>query len=316
MFGRVFNRSSPIIRLSVRTITSLNGARASVNRPLAKTLISNGNHIFNKKLYLLGLFGITSGYYFTISNGGSAIINDENVNDDASKTVSVDSSISPLPVNYSKNEYSLSNDYSLLGYGIRAVTFLKFKIYALGIYVADEDIKSIAKLFSTSYLSSTFIDTDKSKSHPENVKEALNDPKKSLILIGNLLDSGIKMMAKITPVRNTDFNHLRDGITKTVLNHPNANEKKTELENGLAQLKETLSNKGSVAKNDDLFIELKSNGSLVFTHNNRKKNKAIHLGTVTDPIVGKFLFSQYIGGPKPLSPPTKETVTDKIYSIV
>ena len=315
MFTKVLQRSSVWVRPGLRSYLSTTVVTSS-KRVLARTVAIKRQDYYTKRVYVGGIIGIAAIAAIVGTSLKDIVFNDEDLADDALNSVTIDSSISPFPNNIDPKSYQVETNYSLLGFGMRAVTFLKFKIYALGIYISEDDKHLISEIFSTKYLSTTFIDTYSTNNHKENFYEALNDPKKSLILIGNLLDSGIRMLAKVTPVRNTDFNHLRDGITITVMNHPDAAGKSEELKNGLNQLKDALSNKGSVSKNDDLLIELQSSGTLRFTHHNRKKDKFVLLGTVSDPIIGKFLFGQYIGGPRPLSQATKESVTTKLVSMV
>ncbi|QLQ79983.1 hypothetical protein HG537_0C06320 [Torulaspora globosa] len=242
--------------------------------------------------------------------------NDANVFDDSKTTVNVDGAVSPFPVKLGPPGLPLSTEYSMLGYGFRSVTFVSFKVYALGIYIADQDRHLVPEVLDSKFLSTAFIDTDASKSHKENVKRALDDPEKSTVLVGNLLDSGVRMAAKLTPIRNTDFNHLRDGFIRTILNHPEASTNQETLSAGLEELKQAFSEKGRVAKNDDLVVELQANGGLQFFYVNRKKDQVTTMGRVEEPLVGKLLFSQYMSGPKPLSPSAKESVATHLAAMV
>lgn len=242
--------------------------------------------------------------------------NDANILDDGETSVNVDGAVSPFPVKLGPPKLPLSTEYSLLGYGFRSVTFISFKVYALGIYIADQDRHLVPDVLDSKFLSTAFIDTDASKSHKENVKQALDDPEKSTLLVGNLLDSGVRMAAKLTPIRNTDFNHLRDGFIRTILNHPEAKNNQETLSAGLEELKQAFSEKGRVAKDDDLVVELQANGGLQFFYFNRKKDQVTTMGHVNEPLVGKLLFSQYMSGPKPLSPSAKESVASHLAAMV
>lgn len=264
--------------------------------------------------YGLSLAGLTAAW--AINNQLEAADNDAAVNDDAENTVAVDKNITPFPVEVGPPKYPLSTVYSLLGFGSRYVTFISFKVYALGIYIANEDKHLVPEVLSTKLLSFAFIDTDHNKSHKENVRDAMNDPEKSGILAGNILDTGCRMLAKITPVRNTDFNHLRDGLIKTILAHPEAKNNQDALKVGLNELKEAFTKKGKVPKDHDLLLELQANGSLQLAYHDRKKDKMVRLGYVNEPLVGKFLFSQYMGGRKPLSPSTQKSVAEHIVAML
>lgn len=245
-----------------------------------------------------------------------SIENDQNVKENAFELVEVEKGLDPFPTMLSKAEYPVKADYTLLGYGTRAVTFLSFKIYGCGIYAATEDLELIPKVFDSKFLSSAFIDFDKSKSHRENLKLALENPEISRVLISNLLDSRIKLLVKITPIRNTDFNHLRDGLIKSIIAHSESKTDEVRLNVGLDQFRDAFSRRGSVPKNDDLLLELQSDGSLQLYHHSKKTGESHTLGKVTEPFIGKLLLEQYLSGPKPLSPSTKESVADRICSMV
>ncbi|GCE97349.1 altered inheritance of mitochondria protein 18 mitochondrial [Zygosaccharomyces mellis] len=264
--------------------------------------------------YGLSLAGLTA--LWAINNQSRAATNDANVNDDAENTVTVDKSVTPFEVEVGPPKYPLSTVYSLLGYGFRYVTFISFKVYVMGIYIANEDKHLVPEVLSSKFLSSVFVDTDHNKSHKENVSDAMNDPEKSAVLVGNLLDTGCRMLAKLTPVRNTDFNHLRDGLIRTILTHPEAKNNQEALNTGFNELKEAFTKKGKVPKDHDLLLELQANGSLQLAYYDRKKDNMVKLGLVNEPLVGKFLFSQYMGGPKPLSPSTQKSIAEHIVTMV
>lgn len=75
--------------------------------------------------------------------------------------------------------------------------------------MAVEDKHLVAEVLDSKFLSQAFIDTESSsslvKSHQEKLRDALNDPAKAPILINNLLDSGIRLMSKNTPIKAGSF---------------------------------------------------------------------------------------------------------------
>ncbi|SCU83557.1 LAMI_0C03686g1_1 [Lachancea mirantina] len=260
----------------------------------------------------LGTLTICSLYF--ASQG--LLSNDVNQKNESSDSVGVDKSISPFPTELVPPFYPLTTKYVLMGFGTRSVTFLSFKVYGLGLYVAEQDLSLLSNLLCSSFLSKTFIDTDSTKSHPENVKATLQDPEKSRKVVDNLLDAGVRMAAKITPIRNTDFNHLRDGLIKSILSHPNAKTQQEAMNAGIQMLKEAFSKKGSVPKDDDLILELQANGSLQLYYLGKKKNEKVVMGRIDEPLIGKCLFSQYLSGPKPLSQSAKDSFVDKLVTLV
>ena len=212
--------------------------------------------------------------------------------------------------------YPLSTNYSLLGLGVRSVIVESFKVYGLGIYIADDDRKLVPMILNSFFLKKTFIDLDESKTHKENVKLALDDPEKSVILARNLLDGGVRMTAKFTPIKNTNLTFVREGIIKTILNHPEAEANKEILEKGIDELRVAFNKKGSFLKDDDLLMELNADGSLQMTYINSKNGDIYKMDLVKEPAVGRFLFSQYMSGPKPLSVECKNEITKSIVDLV
>ncbi|KAH3687535.1 hypothetical protein WICPIJ_001497 [Wickerhamomyces pijperi] len=241
-------------------------------------------------------------------NGKNPLINDTN-------SVSIPKSgVDPIPlsVNY-------STIYQLLGYGSRYVTFLSFRVYNLGLYIAREDIDKIRTVFDSKYLSQAFIDNGNDNTHQQNVHDALKDPVKSKILISNFLDSNVRLLARITPVRNTDFGHLKDGLIKSILA---SGVKDETLGQGLQELRDVFSRKGSVPKNHNLILERLADGSLKVIYENTGKSatataeevETVVMGTVQNPIISKLLFLQYLSGG--LSADARDTAIDKISKLV
>ncbi|CAI1738110.1 hypothetical protein SEUBUCD646_0O03640 [Saccharomyces eubayanus] len=233
------------------------------------------------------------------------------------ESVQVDSSVSDFPLTITALNFPVSTNFKLLGYGQRHVTFLRFKVYALGLYLAENDENLIANTFNEAYLHKYFLDVDDSKTPKQNLARFLKqDDSKSVMMIDDLLDSGMRMLAKITPVRNTDFKHLKEGLVKTISKHPDVVNNKETLENGLEELNKAFSRNGSVRKNDDLIIELLANGALQFSYQDNKNNESEIMGLVNNQLVGKFLFSQYLSGDKSPSPQAKKTAIDKLITLM
>lgn len=233
-----------------------------------------------------------------------------------SKTVEVDDAVTPFPVILSRPTYPLSTKYDLLGSGIRSVSILTFKAYALGIYIARQDKKKVAQVLDSAFLAKNFIDLDPTKSHAENVKIALDDPEKSRIIIDNLLDSNIRLVAKLTPIKNASAKLLKDGIIKNVQMHPDASKNENTLAEGIKEVEEAINIKGAVPKDDDFLMELLADGSLSFSYYNRRKDTVTELGKVKQPLIGKYLFAQYLSGPNPVSPGTKDQCSETLASLV
>lgn len=200
--------------------------------------------------------------------------------------VLVDSSLTPFPKEIRKSS-QFHNDFKLLGHGVRSVTFVSFKVYGIGIYIAEQDIPKTSKILTS-------------------LGKDLDDPEQSVEAIGQLLDSDVKFMARLSPVRNTDFNHLKDGLIKSILAHPKSKEIKEELAPGLDELRNAFSRKGSVPKNHLLCLEMLDGGKLSVSYVNPGK-KIDNMGVVDSPLISRQLFLLYLSGNKPLSKPLKDS---------
>lgn len=186
------------------------------------------------------------------------------------QTVIVDSSASAFP--------KAIDNFTLLGCGIRAVTFVGFKVYAAGLYIQNNVSQEVKKL----------------------IKEDFGDLKaeESTEVINKLWEI-TDYKVRISPVRNTDFNHLKDGFIKLILANPMAKNNEQVAE-GLDQLRNVFKgHKGSVPKGHVLLLE-SNGGKLSFTYQDPKGTEMV-LGTVEEPLVSKLLFECYLSSRKPLS---------------
>lgn len=220
--------------------------------------------------------------------GGSLVLND--ASSALLDGIAVDSSISPFPVELN-NSKVVGSKHKLIATGVRSVTFLGFKVYGAGLYVPVSDE---AKIMSTvaEYL----------KKHDfQTVEQLLNDKEVSQKLVDDV-SLKISYAVKITPVRNTDYGHLRDGLTKSILASPMAKTMREEVGQGIEQLRAIFQAfRGSVAKNDNLWLVAEKD-SVTVLHEGKKVTK---MGTVTEPAIKRVLLVLYLSSARPLSEPLR-----------
>lgn len=301
---------SPLARVAA----SFGSSSAAGRRHFSQSSIHAHGSVIGGKTFGFGLVGalttvaVTAGVYSTFSS--------QNIRSDAGvDTVSVVSSVDPLPT---KLTAPLSTTYDLIGYGIREVSFLKFQVYALGLYIAEDDLKLVKQILNSKFIESFYEDIQHAttpEEHKENLSRALNDPSVSNILIRNLLTSGVRFTARICAVRNTDLSHLRDGFIRTIKNNPNygklmKSEDETvgeKITKGLEDLRDTFNTaKMSAKKNSLVFMEIDENQHIRVTVEAIKKagtserGQPVVLGTVKEPLVTQLLFESYAGAEKPL----------------
>lgn len=290
--------------------------RHAFNRSANKRLFSSrsgfvSNRFYQRRYITLGLFGLSAITGLTIYNENSIKL-EKNIkgNIPIGDSVSVDSSISAFPTNlFMANQANLDTDYQLLGYGIRSVTFVGFKVYGIAIYIATDDVSKTKKILNQNYLS-----TFGTENH--SLTELLTIPEFSTEIISKLLEENIRFTARISPVRNTDFNHLKDGLIKSILAHPQSKELKEAVNNGLEELRDVFNgHRGSVPKDHALWISKLPQGKLKISYENPQKNLLIHMGQINEPVISKLLFLQYLSGKKPLSEPLRKSCNDGLVGL-
>lgn len=189
--------------------------------------------------------------------------------------------------------------FQLLGVGVRTVSFLSFHVYALGIYIAEQDKQLAKKVLADA--------KELDPKHEGGLETALLDHDQSTKIISHLLDHGISFDIRIVPVRNTDFNHLRDGFVRQMLAHPLYKQLSRvedeaiseSLGTGLNDLKVAFSRKLKAPKFTILHMTRPKTGELIMTYyNNNKEQDAevLELGIVNDKNLSKILLLQYLAG--------------------
>lgn len=240
--------------------------------------------------------------------------------------ITIHKDLKPYTMKLSTNDTPFQTNYTLVGSGVRILPISTFKVYALGIYMADEDLPLVSKILDTKYLSKTFIDDDKedpNTSHAEKVKAALNDPVKSEIIINSLLDGGVRFLIKMTPIIKSNLTFIREGgIIKSLKNSPEYNDLERFpglhdiIDTGINDIRKAYNRKGSLVINDDLVMELNHENAMKFYYYNVKQNKFFTMGQVTEPLLGKILFRNYLSANKPLCEEARRDFVEKIVELL
>lgn len=159
-----------------------------------------------------------------------------------------------------------SPELTLVGMGVRTVSFLKMKVYSAGFYVDDISLRKL------------------SRSPDASVDE----------LVDRLLTAPAGIAVRIVPVRNTDFGHLRDGFTRTLL----ARQKEARRAGLLTpaedeQVSEAITEfkgcfpSGSVPKGKELLLVRSPDGRIFVEYEGRV------LGGTKEPWVGRNMIASY-----------------------
>jgi len=210
-------------------------------------------------------------------------------------------------------------EYTLIGLGIRSVMWIQ--VYVVGMYVRTKDITTLQEklVHNINSTASTLIPSEKG-----GLRDKLTDAEESReFWTGLLRESGVKTAWRISPTRNTDFGHLRDGFVNGI-NARKAEARKltqggeTEYDsedfgNAVQNLKGIFSGgkapKESVlilARNDvgklDVLFQAKPDG--------KRRAEMEHMGSVADERISRLVWLGYLAGEKVSSPGARDGVVD------
>lgn len=285
--------------------------RLSYSKPTLRRNFGSSLRGHSHWSYKLAL-GASVGGILAISYGvskGPAIAADNKIGGsfDANTTVQVESGIDPYYLDIggpsdSKYGHQLQNDYRMIGSGFRSVTFLGFKVYAIGLYIAKDDVQRARRILQGI----------------ANVDEELKDETKSIDVVNKLIDAHIRFLVRITPVRNTDFGHMKDGLTKSILNHPLAKEYRDSVGSGLEELKQAMTtHRGTFPKNNALILTFNDadGGGMTLYYDNTKNKQVSLMGEIENPLISQILLLLYLTGQKPLSPTLRSSGIEGLISI-
>ena len=245
-------------------------------------------------------------------------------------------------------------EYTLLGLGIRKVSFLRVQVYVVGLYVKTADLSTLQNhlINTVNPTASALIPNEK-----KDLRESLLDPEKSnkiweSILAKNGMD-GVDMAFRVVPCRGTDFKHLQDGWMRGIASRTDeVRRKQAELirqqaaENksislpkpveegefqdesfGLAmkEFRNLFQGKGKAPKGSVIILTRNKSGHLgalyqpiVKAANSKQEvmGKSSWLGEVRDERVGRLVWLLYLGGQNVSSEPARQSIVDGCIDIV
>ncbi|OWZ80772.1 hypothetical protein C365_00597 [Cryptococcus neoformans Bt85] len=103
---------------------------------------------------------------------------------------------------------------TLVGLGVRKVSFLKIKVYSAGFYLQDGATRCLHHIPGWATFTAQHLLTAPS---PSPAGETAAPQLSGEALMANLLDQRIACAVRIVPNRNTDFGHLRDAFTRALI---------------------------------------------------------------------------------------------------
>jgi hypothetical protein len=212
-----------------------------------------------------------------------------------------------------------SSEYTLVGLGLRTVSFLGIGVYVVGFYIATADIAALqdALVKKINPAATTLVSGER-----DGLRNALLSPAESEQIWNELLASGIpaRSVFRLAPVKDTDFPHLRDGLVRAI--QANAGPSQNDDGFGLAMRDfRGLFNRGRVPKRKELLLVRDAQGRLAVAFDdggNKREGRPAGrqlIGTVDDERVSRALWMNYLGG-KAASEPARASIVEGIMEFV
>ncbi|EFX00665.1 hypothetical protein CMQ_7667 [Grosmannia clavigera kw1407] len=234
-----------------------------------------------------------------------------------------DSSISSAASPQSTSQSEPTTEYTLVGLGVRTVSFLSIRVYVVGYYVATADIAALQSRLvkRVDPIATALVSGEK-----DELRAALLDPVKSEEIWNTLLEDGVPLRSafRIVPVRDTDFPHLRDGLVRAIQARASmilpqeqveTPSKGPEFGESVRQFRQ-LFNRGKVLKRKELLLLRGEGGRLSIVYDDGRSFGRQYLGSVEDERLSRVLWLNYLGGSKVASEPARQSIVNGVIEFV
>lgn len=221
----------------------------------------------------------------------------------------------PIQASISDNE---GTEFTLVGLGTRTVTLFGIQVYVVGFYVATQDVAKLQHYLvkKVNSLATTLIPSEK-----ETLRKSLLDAKEGEETWDAILrDAGCRSAFRITPVKDTDFHHLRDGFVRAITGRSQRDNKQYGDEQFGAALKDfkAMFNRGSVPKQKEMLLCRDQVGQLSVMYDDQKSKgpqKEV-MGVVSDERISRLLWLNYLAGNKVASEAARQNIITGVMEFV
>lgn len=208
-----------------------------------------------------------------------------------------------------------ATEYTLVGLGLRTVSFLGIQVYVVGYYIATPDIAALQSALTkrVNSIATTLVPGEK-----DELRMALLDPAQGEEIWNELLEKGIPARSafRVVPVRDTDFPHLRDGFVRAIqARSPSVGEQGGDFSKSVGDFR-GLFNRGSVPKRKELLLLRDGQGRLRVVYDDGRNGGRQLLGTVEDERISRALWLNYLAGKKVASEPARKSIVEGIMEFV
>ncbi|KAI0095965.1 chalcone isomerase, partial [Daldinia grandis] len=206
-------------------------------------------------------------------------------------------------------------EYTLVGLGVRTVSFLGIQVYMVGYYIATQDIAALQSRLvkEINPIATTLVSNEK-----DELRKALLDPERGEKLWNDILqDVRPRSLFRVVPVRDTDFHHLRDGFVRAISARSQGNSRDFGDESFGEAMKDFrgLFNRGKVPKGREMLLVRDTAGQLTITFDDGKAGMGT-IGRVSDERVSRLLWLNYLAGSKVASEPARKNIVEGIMEFV
>ncbi|WRT68901.1 uncharacterized protein IL334_005883 [Kwoniella shivajii] len=211
-----------------------------------------------------------------------------------------------FPLELSSSLATPSPPLSLVGLGVRKVSFLRVKVYSAGFYLDEAITKELHNIPGWHTFTAQHLLTPPTTSP----SDPLSAPQMSgESLMKELFEKPVVVAVRIVPNRNTDFGHLRDAFTRALQARQKLARNQGLLtdddEQHITQSIQTLKSffpAQTVQKGQQVVLLRPRDGGLIVEFEGKV------LGKLNDPWIGKQLMLTYFADKEVVSQPLKEDV--------
>ncbi|MCJ1440026.1 MAG: Altered inheritance of mitochondria protein 18 mitochondrial [Stictis urceolatum] len=216
-----------------------------------------------------------------------------------------------------------NDEFSLLGLGIRTVSFLSIQVYVVGLYVATSDLpllqRAMIRAGADVESASTLVANEK-----KALKERLLEAERGMEVWDKVLrEAGVRSVVRVVPTRSTDYAHLRDGWVRGIMARSGnagtgyAGERFDDEGFGEAvgEFKKIFGTK-KLAKGRVLLLERERGGKLVGWEQSGGEQEFVKMGEVHDERVGRLVWMGYLAGKQVSSEGARKDVVDGVLDLV
>jgi len=227
---------------------------------------------------------------------------------------------------------SAEDEYTLLGLGIRSVSFLSIQVYVLGLYIRTADLPALQAAFvhHVNPTGSTLIPHEK-----DALREQLLSGDGSLEVWDTILRTAkVRSAVRIVPTRSTDFAHLRDGWVRGITARTQEASKRgvgAEFEDegfgaAMGTFKGVFGGKGKAPKGSTVLLMRDEGGRLEVLYEAEVKQKVKGeaelkpkrevMGGIEDERLSRLVWLGLLGGKTVSSEGARKSIVDGVIELV